>query len=136
MLCGDYKLISSKRCSTRSLMTLNELEGPGGCAVENRLKHRDTETQREGDRNETLGDQKDTGRLYSVFSVTLCLKKDRAFEPGQGFWKHREWAEFSYRVRADPVSLAVDSDGFETGKRMVNAVPFPTVLSTRMRPRC
>jgi hypothetical protein len=46
MLCGDYKLISSKRCSTRSLMTLNELEGPGGCAVENRLKHRDTEARR------------------------------------------------------------------------------------------
>lgn len=53
MLCGDYKLISSKRCSTRSLMTLNELEGPGGCAVENRLKHRDTEARRKtGERTE------------------------------------------------------------------------------------
>jgi hypothetical protein len=32
-------------------------------------------TQRHGDRKETLGDLKDTGRLYSVFSVTLCKKK-------------------------------------------------------------
>ena len=134
MLCGDYKLISSKRCSTRSLMKLNELEGDARSRIV--WKHRNTETQREGDRKETLGDLKDTGRLYSVFSVSLCFKKDRAYEPGQGFWKHREWAEFNYRVRADPVSLAVDSDGFATGKRMVNAVPFPTVLSTRMRPRC
>ena len=81
-MISNYNSVSGEPLSRCNLISLSVAIRSRGMLGREPLETQST--QRHGDRKETLGDLKDTGQLYSVFSVTLCFKKRPRGRAGTG----------------------------------------------------